>query len=208
MERILFLSAHPDDFESGVGGFFARLKERASKNPETDYFNLVFSECSEQKGNENIVSEFQKSMKTLGFEKGKFKLMNFANTKLPENAAGIRHAMEKVRDEFRPDAVFTHEIENLHQDHKCVTEQALRAFKTQSILMYQDMKSTPHFIPNMFISLTKEQLERKIQALECYKSQFRRYYHDMEFVRAMARVFGKRINAEFAEGFRAYQYSI
>ena len=203
MDRILFLSAHPDDFEAGVGGFFTKAKSSGK-----DYFNLVFSECSEQKGNEGIVQEFHESMKVLGIEKGKFELMDFPNTKLPENAAKIREAMERIRDQFKPDTIFTHEIDNLHQDHRCVAEQALRVFKTHSILMFQDIKSTPHFSPNMFAQLTKEQLEKKVKALECYGTQFRRYYHDMEFVRALARVHGKRINAEFAEGFRAYQYKI
>ena len=203
MERILFLSAHPDDFEAGAGGFFTKVRGSGK-----ECFNLVFSECSEQKGNEGIVKEFHESMKTLGIDKGSFELLDFPNTKLPEDSEKIREAMERVREEFRPDTIFTHDIENLHQDHKCVTEQALRVFKTHSILFYQDMKSTPHFTPSMFAQLTKEQLEKKIKALECYKTQLRRYYHDMEFVRAIARVNGKRINAEFAEGFRAYQYKI
>jgi len=203
MDRILFLSAHPDDFETGAGGFFVKVKSSGK-----DYFNMVFSECSEQKGNEGIVEEFHESMKALGIEKGKFELMDFPNTKLPESAAKIREAMERIREEFKPDTIFTHDIDNLHQDHKCVAEQALRVFKTQSVLMFQDIKSTPHFSPNIFSQLTKDQLEKKIKALECYQTQFRRYYHDMEFVRALARVHGKRINVEFAEAFRAYQYSI
>ncbi|MEM5812373.1 MAG: PIG-L deacetylase family protein [Candidatus Aenigmatarchaeota archaeon] len=203
MERILFLSAHPDDFETGAGGFFLKIKESGK-----DYFNLVFSECSEQKGNEGIVEEFHNSMKTLGIEKSNFKLLNFPNTKLPEKAEEIREFMEKIKKEFRPDTIITHEIDNLHQDHKCITEQALRVFKTQSILMFQDLKSTPHFLPNIFSQITKEQLEKKIKALECYKTQFRRYYHDMEFIRAIARVHGKRINVDYAEAFRAYQLSI
>jgi LmbE family N-acetylglucosaminyl deacetylase len=203
MERILFLSAHPDDFEAGAGGFFTKARDSGK-----ECFSFVFSECSEQKGNEGIVQEFHESMKTLGIGKGSFELMNLPNTKLPENSARIREAMERLRDEFKPDTVLVHDPENLHQDHRCVAEQTLRVFKTHSILFYQDMKSTPHFMPNMFSQLTNEQLERKIKALECYKTQLRRYYHDMEFVRAIARVHGKRINAEFAEGFRAYQYRI
>jgi LmbE family N-acetylglucosaminyl deacetylase len=201
MERILFLSAHPDDFETGAGGFFLKAKVSGK-----DCFNLVFSECSEQKGNEGIVEEFHESMKLLAMDK--FQLLDFPNTKLPENAAGIREAMEKARDEFKPDTVLVHDIDNLHQDHRCVAEQAVRVFKTQSVLFYQDMKSTPHFSPNVFSQLTKEHLEKKIKSLECYRTQFRRYYHDMEFVRALARVHGKRVDAEFAEAFRAYQYRL
>jgi LmbE family N-acetylglucosaminyl deacetylase len=202
MKRVLFLSAHPDDFETGAGGFLSKMAGRI------ELFSLVFSECSEQKGNEGIVREFHESMKTFGLKESQFRLLDFPNTRLPENAEKIREAMEKLREEFKPDTVFTHDIDNLHQDHKCIAEQALRVFKTQSILFFQDLKSTPHFTPNIFVSLQKDSLERKVRSLECYKTQSRRYYHDMDFVRATARVWGKRIGEEFAEAFRAYQLSL
>ena len=202
MKRVLFLSAHPDDFETGAGGLLSKMANHIEP------FNLVFSECSEQKGNEGIVKEFHESMKALGLKESQFRLLSFPNTRLPESADKIREVMEQSREEFKPDTILTHDIENLHQDHKCVAEQALRVFKTESVLFYQDLKSTPHFTPNVFIPLPKESLERKIKALECYKTQFRRYYHDMEFVRATARVWGKRIGAEFAEAFRAHQFTI
>jgi len=203
MKRVLFISAHPDDFEFGAGGTFLKLKEAGAQ-----CFSLVMSDCSEQKGNEGIVREFHESIKALGLTQGEFRLLNLPNTRLPESEAKIREEMEKLRDGLKPDVIFTHDLDNLHQDHKSVAEQALRVFKTQSILFYQDIKSTPHFMPNFFAEITKEQLERKLKALECYKTQFRRYYHDMEFVKAIARVHGKRINAEFAEAFRACQYAI
>ncbi len=202
MKKILFLGAHADDFEAGAGGLFLKLLGKA------EHLHIAFSACLEQPGNENCLQEFQESMRSLGLEKARFRLFDLPNTKYPENAAKIREILEEYREKFKPDIVVTHHIKNLHQDHKCVTEQALRVFKTHSVLFYQDMKSTPHFMPNMFAQLAEEQLEKKIKALECYKTQLRRYYHDMEFVRAMARVHGKRINAEFAEGFRAYQYRI
>jgi LmbE family N-acetylglucosaminyl deacetylase len=201
MKRILFLGAHPDDFETGAGGLFAKL------SGGIEYFHIVFSDCTDQPGNENSVQEFNDSMKALGLEKGKFRICDVPNTKYPENAARIREILEEAREKFRPDAIVTHDVKNVHQDHKCVTEQAFRVFKTQSIIMYEDLKSTPLFTPNLFVALTREQLERKIKALECYKSQFRRYYHDMEYVRAMARVRGKRIDAEFGEAFNIYQYA-
>ena len=201
MKRVLFIGAHADDFESGAAGLFLKLSGKA------ECFHIAFSACLEQPGNENCLQEFQESMKALGIPKDRFMLFDMPNTKYPENAARIREILEENRGPFNPDVIVTHDLKNLHQDHRCVTEQVLRVFKTQSILMYEDLKSTPHFTPNLIVSLTKEQIERKIKALECYKSQFRRYYHDMEYVKSVARVRGKRINAEFGEGFNIYQYA-
>jgi len=201
MKRVLFLGAHCDDFESGSGGLFLKLAGKAER------FHVAFSACLEQHGNENCLEEFHNSMKALGMGKSEFRLYSLPNTKYPENAAKIREILEEHRERFKPDIVVTHHTKNLHQDHKCVAEQTLRVFKTQSILMYEDLRSTPGFNPNLVVSLTKEQIEGKIRALECYKSQFRRYYHDMEYVKALARVWGKRINAEFGEGFYVYKYA-
>lgn len=199
MKRILFLGAHPDDFEAGAGGFFIKMKDRI------DYFHLAFADCTNV--NQKSPEEFRSSMRVLGMEKDKCELLMFPNTKLPQLDEKIRKALEKYRDEWKPDIVFTHYINNTNQDHKTVTEQVLRVFKTQSIIMYEDLIATPRFIPNLIVSLTKEQLGKKIKVLEtCYSTQLSRFYHDMEYVRALARVRGKRIGSEFGEGFYIYQY--
>jgi len=198
--RILCVGAHPDDVETGAGGFITKMK----KDCENKLMVVVFSNCEEQKGNEGIAEEFNKSMQTFGIDN--FRLLDFPNTRLPEHAAEIRTELEKIRDGFSPSMVVTHNMNSTHQDHKTLAEACIRVFRDSSILMYEELKSTPKFVPNMFISLAPEEIENKVKALECYKSQFRRYYFNMDYVRSLAHVRGKPIRKDFAEAFEVYQY--
>lgn len=199
MERVLFLGAHPDDMETGSAGLLMKLLGKAK------CFHIVFTSGVEQPGNETIFEEFDEAMRILGMPKGSFEMKDIPNTRFPEHEAEIRKILEEARDKWCPDTIVTHYIPNLHQDHETVTKNVLRVFKTQTILMYEDFKSTPGFLPNLLIPLTQEEIEKKVRVLEAYRSQFRRYYHDMDYVRAIAKMRGKRVNLDYAEAFYVYQ---
>ncbi len=199
--KIMFLGAHPDDIELGAAGLLVRLKDK------NEIKLLVFSDCEEQPGNQGITKEFEKSMEALGIGKEHYRLLNIPNTKFPENAEKIRGILEEERENWKPDIIVVHSINNIHQDHKTLAEEAVRIFRNQSIIMYEDVKSTPRFQPVAFVSLTEEQLEKKIRSLECYETQKRRYYFDMEFIRALAKVRGKQMGFDFAEGFEVYRFA-
>lgn len=196
--KILLLGAHPDDIESTASAFLIKK----SKNIEP--YVLVFSDCEDQPGNEGITKEFEKSMNILNIEN--YKLLDIPDTKFPRYSDEIRSILEDYKDKFKPDIIVTHEINNLHQDHKTLAEESLRVFRTQSIIMYEGLKSTPYFSPNLFIVLTEDELEKKMEVLKCYKTQYRRYYYDFDFIRALAMVRGKQMGMQFAEVFRIYQF--
>jgi LmbE family N-acetylglucosaminyl deacetylase len=196
--KILFIGAHPDDIEPGAGGLLTKMKT------ESECMVVVFSDCEEQEGNQGITEEFKRSMETLGVDN--FRLLDLPNTRMPEHENRIRGELEKLRDEFKPDILVTHSVNNTHQDHKIIADACVRVFREGTIFMYEELKSTPKFVPNLVVSITREQLDSKIKALECYKTQSRRYYFDMDYVRSLAKVRGKRVNKEFAEAFEIYQY--
>ncbi len=197
--KILLIGAHPDDVEIGAGGFIAKMN-----TPENELMVVACSNCEEQEGNHGITEEFRNSMKTLGIEN--FRMLDFPNTRMPEKASDIRIEMEKLKQSFNPDLVVTHNINNTHQDHKTIAEVCIRVFREKSIFMFEELRSTPKFVHNLIVPLEKEHLEKKIMALECYKTQFRRYYFSMDYVRSLAGVRGKVVNREFAEAFEIYQH--
>jgi LmbE family N-acetylglucosaminyl deacetylase len=194
--KVLFLGAHPDDVELGAAGLLAKLQ------PENEVKVIVFSDCEEQPGNQGITKELEKSMEAM--EVRSYTLLDMANTRFPENAEKVRKILEKERDSWKPDAVVVHSINSIHQDHRTLAEECVRVFRNQSILMYEDIKSTPKFQPNLVVSLTKEQMEKKIRALNCYKTQLRHYYFDIDFIRSLAKVRGKLMNLEYGEAFEVW----
>ncbi len=199
--KMLFLGAHPDDIESGAGGLLARMSNEPGKH---DCICMVFSTTAEQPGNENILKELKDSMRHAGLPESNLKVLDIPNTRFPENAHKIRRALEEVRDKWAPDIIVTHYLDNTHQDHKCLAEETVRVFRTHTILMYEDLKSTPRFVPNMTIALTDKELDKKVRMMESYKSQFRRHYHDTEYLRSIARMRGKRLGLDWGEAYHIY----
>jgi LmbE family N-acetylglucosaminyl deacetylase len=57
-------------------------------------------------------------------------------------------------------------------------------------------------LPNYFVEISEQHLEKKIQALACYKSQSHRAYMDPEFIRSQAIYNGIKCGKKYAEAFR------
>ena len=202
VNRALFLGSHPDDIEAGAGGLLVKMTEKLGKD---NCFCLILATTTEQPGNENILDELKQSMSHLGLPETNWKVADIPNTRFPENSHMIRKSLEEIRNQWKPDLVVTHYFDNTHQDHKSLAKQSIRVFRTQTILMYEDLKSTPGFVPNMVVSLTEKELEKKVSLLESYRSQFRRHYHDMEYVRSVAKMRGKRLDLSWGEAYHVYQ---
>ena len=196
--RVLFVGAHVDDIEMGASGLLVKM---LSKNEECHV--IVFSRCEDQPGNKGVSKEFYESMSVLGVKNPK--LMDLPNTKLPQKSEKIRKILDKEKTTFNPDIVVTHDTSTLHQDHKAVTEECLRVFRNSSILMYEDIKSVEHFAPNLIVSLTAEEFNKKIEAVGKYKTQTKRYYYDPEILKSLAKIRGKQMNVDFGEGYRIHR---
>ena len=196
--NILFVAAHVDDIELGAAGFLSKMIDKANCRV------IIFSDCEEQPGNKGITEEFFKSMETLGVKD--YVLHHFTNTRFPQEAHEIRKVLDNEKITFNPDIVVTHYNETFHQDHKTVSEECIRVFRTSSILMYEDMKSVENFAPNLIVSLTREQLDKKKAALRCYETQSKRYYCDPNLIESLAHVRGKQMNVEFGEAFKVHRF--
>ena len=58
---------------------------------------------------------------------------------------------------------------------------------------------------NYFIRVSKENLDKKIKAIQAYESQSHRNYTQADFLQSLARVRGVQCQAEFAEAFTVYR---
>lgn len=101
------------------------------------------------------------------------------------------------------DIVFTHSVNDKHPVHKMVAEASLRIFN-QSLITYIGPWNGDESA-NYFVELTEEQLEKKIQAIACYKSQAHRPYMCPDFIRSWAVYNGMKCQKKYAEGFRVHR---
>ena len=121
----------------------------------------------------------------------------------------ILEIMVELGRQIQPDLIFLPSPRDLHQDHMTIAMEGLRAFKlTATILAYEMPWNNLTFNTTCFVSLTEGHLQKKVDALRCYKSQAGRFYASEEFVRSLAITRGTQIGAKYAETFEVLRWII
>ena len=98
-------------------------------------------------------------------------------------------------------AVLTPSTKDFHQDHQVITNECIRAFKHCSILGYELPWNCLELSSKTIITISKENLEKKINSLMCYESQLHRIYHNPDYITSLAKTRGLRIDQSYAEAF-------
>jgi len=111
--------------------------------------------------------------------------------------------MIKLREELKPDTILIPSLNDIHQDHKTIAEEALRAFKFSNIFSYELPWNNLNFNTCAFEVVSEKDVLRKIAALGEYKSQAHRPYANEEFLRSQLRMRGVQVARHYAEVFEA-----
>ena len=161
IENVLVLSAHTDDMEVGAGGTIRKLVESGAKVK-----SVVFSDCKASVDTTKFPTdalrhECEAAAKHIGIKD--LTIHGLPVRYLPLHRQDILEMIYKLRKENEFDLVFTTWAEDLHQDHRTVAEETFRAFmKTHvSVLSYEIAGNSPGFTPEIFISLTKSEIDKK-----------------------------------------------
>lgn len=199
-KKVLILAPHPDDAEFGLGGTIARLKEQ---NVEVHVVVLSLCEKSTPNGFEvgSIEQNMMDSLSYLGFEDRFIHVLDYPVRDFPQNRQPILEDFVRLRNEISPDLVFIPSSSDIHQDHKVVYEEGVRAFKHVNLLGYEMPWNNFGFTSYVYVKLESLHLEKKINALQYYTTQKHRPYSDESFVRSLARLRGGQILEEYAESF-------
>ena len=89
--KILLVTAHPDDIEFGMGATLSSLVDDKSKK----FRVIICSDCEDQPGNEGIIDELDDSMRFFGIKD--YEVIGLPNTKLPSVGDSIREKLEIVK---------------------------------------------------------------------------------------------------------------
>ncbi|HEY0762862.1 MAG TPA: PIG-L deacetylase family protein [Pyrinomonadaceae bacterium] len=214
--RILVIAPHPDDETLGCGGSLLKHKSKgdslswliATRGHEPQWS----SELLERKENEiaNVTAAY-------GFE-NTFRL-SFPTIKL--DIIPLDEIIVAIRDavtDCKPDVVYLNHFGDVHSDHRVVFEATLSVLKpfysgkhgVKKILSYEVLSSTDAaplnparmFVPNVFNDVT-DFWEKKLEIMALYESELQEYPlpRALDSLRALGRVRGATIGAEFAEAF-------
>ncbi|MER5770846.1 PIG-L deacetylase family protein [Streptomyces sp. NPDC001985] len=227
-ERVLVITAHPDDAEFGFGGTVGRLSAEGSRvhyaictdgsqggeDPEEPAEELTATRYREQRAAAALLDVHEVTF--LGFPDG---------TLTPDLT--LRRALVETIRRVRPQLVLTHQpLRSLefpmgasHPDHLAVGEAALSA-------VYPDARNprafpellaaglAPHRVAEVWVPGHEHtdffvdvgpHAERKAEAILCHASQFRDSADpraDIAWVFQRMRAFGERAGCAHAEGFK------
>ena len=203
--RVLVLAPHTDDGELGCGGTIAKEVEQGS---EVVYAAFSSADRSLPDGypKGTLKKELKCATKVLGVPEDRVVCFDYDVRNFHVKRQEILEEMLELRDKYDPTIVFSPSLNDLHQDHKIVAEEARRMFKRTSILGYEMPWNNISFDTLSFSVLEKRHVDRKVEALKCYQSQRHRAYLNDEFINSLALARGVQISVPYAEAFEVVRW--
>ena len=196
---MLALGPHPDDIELGAG---ATIHKFVRDGSEVDA--VIFSDCKDAVPPgwppDSIREECELSMRRLGV--ARTIILDFKNKLLSLDRQSILDFLYEIRS-AKYDLVLVGSSYSSHQDHIVVTEEARRAFRGVSIWGYNLPNSDYNFITGIYVLVSAEDVDAKIDSISTYKSQFelKRPYFNLDALKATLLSNGVEIGHVYAERF-------
>lgn len=220
-KRVLVLAAHPDDEVIGCGGTIARLTNAGAEV----FITIVANGITSRK---NIPGDAMPGLLQVHHERARqagaflgakeVRVLGFQDQKLDTiPLLDLTQAIEEEISRLQPDAVFTQHGGDLNLDHSLTFRATLTATRPmagqglKAVYGYPVPSSTewafaqfsPRFTPNTFVDISST-LDRKISAMEIYKSELRDFPHprSLSALRAAAAHWGSNAGMTAAEPFQ------
>jgi LmbE family N-acetylglucosaminyl deacetylase len=204
LRRALVLAPHTDDGEFGCGGTMARLVESGA---EVRYVAFSIATRSLPPGfpPDTLAREVAEATAELGIAPEGLTVHDFDVRTFPDHRQEILELLIEVWSEWRPECVFQPSVHDVHQDHRTIAEEGLRAFKRTTVLGYEIPWNNFDFSYQAYVTLEQRHVDRKVAALSRYASQQHRRYANADYVWSLARTHGTNVNHDFAEVFQVYR---
>jgi len=211
-KKILVVAPHPDDEVLGVGGTIAKYSEQGN-----EVFVLMVSghlpPLYSRDAYEKTVSEAYAAFDILGVSKSKF-------LEIPATMIGdqplheVNSKISTIVNDFNPHIVLC-PYPDRHVDHRLVFDSVMVATRPvgigrniEIVAAYETLSEThwnaphiePNFTPNWVVDIS-EQVDTKLNALRCYKSQISEFPgpRSVEAVEALAKFRGTQAGFGFGE---------
>ena len=205
--KILILAPHTDDGEFACGGSISKWVDEG-----LEVYYIAFSSAGKSvpqgMPKDILKKEVQEATKVLGIPPANLILFDYPVREFPSHRQQILEDMIRLGNELKPELVLLPSTADTHQDHQTISQEGFRAFKKISMIGYEMPYNNLNFTTNLFVILKEKHVNRKVEALKCYKSQFGRIYATEDFIRSLARVRGTQIGVEYAEVFEVIRWVI
>ena len=223
-KKIMIVVAHPDDELLGLGATINKLVN----NFKSIIKVVILGEGITSRSTIRDVKQFESEL-----------LIHKNNIQIAKNILGYQllevydfpdnrfdsvplidliKVIEKEKNKFNPEIIFTHHGGDLNIDHQRTFEAVMTAcrpmesecmkkiitFETPSGTEWRANSDPRHFLPNFFIEVELNQVKAKIEAMESYEFEARKFPHPRspEALEILAKRWGIVVGKQFAEAFQ------
>ncbi|MES2762451.1 MAG: PIG-L family deacetylase [Bacteroidota bacterium] len=222
-KKIMIVVAHPDDELLGLG---ATMNKIISESNVITHL-VILGEGITSRSDNRDKSLWEKELeihrnniyaaqKCIGYHS--VSIHQIADNRFDSvNLLDIIKIVEKEKEKFQPDVIFTHHGGDLNIDHQRTFEAVITCTrpmeneKVKTIITFETPSGTEwrastdpkHFIPNLFFEVSEDNLDAKIKGMENYEFEKRKYPHPRspEALKIQAQRWGISVGKPFAEAF-------
>jgi len=222
-KKIMVVVAHPDDEVLGIGGTINRLIFENNCVAKAVILGEGITSRSIKRDTEFWSNSLKKHKENIIFAQNKIGYNSVSIYDFPDNRfdtmplLDIIKTIEKEKNDFQPSIIFTHHGGDVNIDHQRTFEAVITAcrpmedeivkgiisFETPSGTEWRASSDPKHFLPNLFIEISKSNLQKKIEAMECYEFERRKFPHprSAEALEILAKRWGVVVGKTYAEAF-------
>ena len=222
-KKILIVVAHPDDEILGLGATMHKIIRETNCETRVVILGEGITSRSDNRDTELWKKELQihrsnieSATATIGY--GNVSVYDFPDNRFDSvDLLDLVKTIEKEKQDFNPDIIFTHHGGDVNIDHQMTFQAVNTACRpmeqenVRSIITFETASGTEwiastdprKFVPNFYFSIEKEDLDAKIKAMESYEFEKRPYPHPRspEALEIIAKRWGTVVGTRMAEAF-------
>ena len=222
-KRIMVVAAHPDDELLGLGATMHKLIKEQGVKAHVVILGEGITSRSDTHDAEKWKEELEEHHRNInaagshiGYES--IHTYNFSDNRFDSHdLLDIVKVVEKEKEEFKPDIIFTHNAGDLNVDHRYTFQAVMTAtrpmadepvcmivcFETPSATDWQYNRHPEQFHPNFYIEVSEEDVQAKCDAMSEYKFENREYPHprSLKALKVLSQYRGYTSGNEMAEAF-------
>ena len=211
-KKILVVCSHPDDEVLGCGASLNKLKKKYNisclylTNGGTNRPKLAIKKH---------INAINKVKKIIGIKKTY--MGEFPDNEIDKvSLLSVIKLIERIVNKTKPEIIFTHSNKDLNIDHQICNNAVLTACRPTSLndfikkmYFFEILSSTEwnfkskSFSPEIFIKISRRNLNAKISAMKQYTDELRKHPHPRSLtnIENLAKIRGSNVGFEYAEAF-------
>lgn len=227
-KRILVVVAHPDDELLGLGATMHQLINEQNCEVRAVILGEGITSRSDERSSKQWEKELkihrqniEQARKAIGYKS--VGIYAFPDNRFDTVALlDIIKVIEKEKEIFQPEIIFTHHGGDVNIDHQRTFEAVITATRpmegeiVKTVITFETPSGTEwiassdprKFIPNLFITVNKENIQAKVKGMESYEFEKRKHPHPRspEALEIRAAMWGLSVGSNFVEAFNIIRH--